>query len=271
MEKIMVVKKSGEKEPYSDQKVLHSMQRVGLPQDLRSMVLQHIKERLHPDITTVEIFSHILEFLEQRDKAASVRFNLKKSIFDLGPTGFPFERYMERVFKAMRYSTAVDVIMEGACVNHEIDILLEKNGEKSIVEAKFHSVQGNKTDVQVMLYTYARFLDVKDKNNIAKVWVVTNTKLSHDAIAYAECKGMPVIAWNYPERGNLQDFVENPHLYPVTILNSLTTDEKTKLIADKIVLTCDLLDISDQELLQKYNITQNRLKDAKSSAEMVCK
>lgn len=269
MEQVIVVKKSGAREPYSESKVIHSMKRVGVPESMHQEVLGHIRERLHPEISSAEVFSHILEYLDKADKKSSVKFNLKRALFDLGPTGFPFEKYMEKVYQSLGYTTQTDVILPGECVNHEIDILVEKDGKRMAVEAKFHNVQGNKTDIQVLLYTYARFLDIKDKNHIDAVGVVTNTKLSEDAIKYAQCKGISVIAWNYPEQGNLQDYVEQPRLYPVTILDTLTPDERKKLVENKIVITCDLLEHSDEEL-GRY-IASDRIKNAKSAADLICK
>jgi len=270
MEQVIIVKKNGERQAYSEEKIIRSMKRVGVPEALHQEVLAHIREKLHPEISSAEIFSHIVEYLEKADKKSSVRFNLKRALFDLGPTGFPFEKYMEKVYQSMGYKTQIDSILEGECVKHEIDILLEKDGKRIVIEAKFHNVQGNKTDVQVLLYTYARFLDIKEKNRIDGVRVVTNTKLSEDAIAYANCKGISVIAWNYPENGNLQDFVEQPNLYPITILDPLTPEERRQLLENNIVLTCDLLDYENEKLSREFNIIPEHLMRAKQAAEMIC-
>lgn len=271
MAQITVIKKSGEHVAFSEEKIIRSMQRVGVPFNLQPDVISHIRSRVQKDnsITTDEIFYHIREFLKNKDKKSSLRFNLRQAVFDLGPTGFPFERYIERIFRQDGYKVDVDVIMSGECVSHEIDLVVEKNGVKEIVEAKFHNQNMGKTDVQVMLYTYARYLDVKEKNGIQNVWVVTNTKLTTDAIAYASCKGMRAVAWNYPENGNLQDFVEDPKMYPVTILNSFSNEEKQRLLANNIVLASDLLNISDKELEEKYLIDKDRIVDAKESAKII--
>ncbi len=269
---ITVIKRSGEEVPFDDRRVIHSIERSGVPRELNDLVLQHIKERVQKDntITTDEIFYHIREFLVGKDKKSALRFNLRQGIFDLGPTGFPFEQYLARIFRDQGYKTEVDLTLSGQCVTHEIDILLEKSGKREIVEAKFHNQTFGKTDVQVLLYTYARFLDVRDKNKIDGVWVATNTKLTADAIAYAKCKGMKVIAWNYPESENLQDFVEKPKMYPITILTDLTGEDKRRLIDNGIVLTCDLLKVSDRELEENYLMNKNHIREAKQDASLIC-
>lgn len=270
MEKLIVVKKSGVEEEYDEEKVRHSMQRVGVPDQLQPEVLSHIKGKFKDGkMTTDDVFYHVMEYLEPRDRKSSLRFNLRQAIFELGPTGFPFEQYLAQIFRTMDYSVTTDVIMNGDCVRHEIDLVLEKENHKEIVEVKFHNHHVVKTDVQVALYTYARFLDVKDKNGVDNVWLVTNTKLSTDAIAYANCKGMPVIAWNYPEHGNLQDLVEDPQMYPITLLTSLSEQEKRRLIEKNIVFCRDLLIRSDGELADPL-IRNNSLQKAKEDAQLVC-
>lgn len=255
---INVTKMSGEKEPYSEEKVMSSMKRTGVREELRPVILEHVRKRLYPDIKTTEIYSSIREFLHDKDISASIKFNLKQAIFDLGPTGFPFEKYLSRIFEHQGYTVQVDIIMEGECIRHEVDLLLEKEGKREIVEAKFHNMQGVKTDIHVLLYTYARFLDLKDKNHLDNVWVITNTKLSGDSIEYAKCKNINVIAWSYPAEGNLQDRIENAKLYPVTILD-LSHREKKQLLDNGYTLCQDLLNIPESELMDLLEIDKERL------------
>lgn len=271
MHDVFVLKKSGEREQYSDQKVLKSLERVGLKKELEDQVVQRVHEKLRQDIPTKEISDIIRQDLRGKSKKAEIRYNLKDAIFDLGPTGFPFERYLERIFQDLGYTTSVDNIMPGECVNHEIDVLIQKDGKQSIVEAKFHNTPGVKTDVQTALYTYARFLDVKKKNNIDEVWLITNTKLTQDAIDYAVCKGIRAIGWSYPGDGNLQDVVEHPEHYPITILNDLSREEKERLLLNNIVLTCDLLETPHQDLVDKFQLNEERLSKALDDARIICK
>lgn len=270
MQDLIVVKQTGEEEPFSEDKVKRSMKRVGVPESIQPEVIKSLHEKFRDGrVTTDQIFKHVLEYLEPRDRKSSVRFNLRDAIFDLGPTGYPFEKYLGEIFKTMGYKVETGVIMRGDCVNHEIDLLIEKEGHREIVEAKFHNHHDVKTDVQTALYTYARFLDVKEKNNISNVWLITNTKLTSDAIAYSNCKGMPAIGWNYPSEGNLQDFVEGPHMYPITILTALSNQEKNRLIEKNIVLCRDLLTRKDDELSDSL-IKSESLKRAREDALLVC-
>lgn len=268
---IKVIKRDGSEVVFDDARVVRSMERVGVPKELFDRVLAHIKEKIQADntITTDEIFYHVREFLIDKDKKSALRLNLRHAIFELGPTGFPFEKYLGEIFESQGYKTQVDLIMEGECVSHEIDLLIEKDGKREIVEAKFHNQNGGKTDVQVLLYTYARFLDVKDGNKIDTVWVATNTKLTTDAITYAECKGMKALAWNYPAEENLHEFVEKPKMYPVTTLTDITIEEERRFIDNGIVLVSDLLKVSDEEFRTKYLIDEKRIPVIRESAQLI--
>ncbi|HVT01669.1 MAG TPA: restriction endonuclease [Patescibacteria group bacterium] len=268
---IIVIKRNGEEVPFDDARVIRSMERVGVPKELYDRVLQHIKEKVQADgkINTDEIFYHIREYLIDQDKKSGLKFNLRQAIFELGPTGFPFEKYLAEIFQSQGYKTKTDVIMQGECVSHEIDIVLEKDGRREIVEVKFHNQTFGKSDVQVILYTYARFLDVKERNGISAVWVATNTKLTTDAITYAECKGIKTMAWNYPEQNNLHDFVERPKMYPVTTITDLTIEEKKRFIDNGIVMAYDIMKLSDKELEEKYLIDPKRVSAIKESAKLI--
>lgn len=270
MPQLFVVKKSGEKEEYDEKKVIRSMNRVGVPEELQPEVLRHIEGQFKNNELPADIlFEQILQYLEPRDRKSSLRFNLRQAIFELGPSGFPFEQYLAQVFKEQGYKVETGLLMQGDCVKHEIDLLIEKDNNREIIEAKFHNHHVVKSDVQTALYTYARFLDVKQKNNIDNVWLITNTKLTVDAMAYCQCKGIPAIAWNYPEKDNLQDFVENPKMYPITILTSLSEQEKRRLIEKNVVLCRDLLTKSDEELSDPL-IRDESLKRAKDDAQLIC-
>lgn len=267
MSALHVIKQNGELEIYTEEKIINSMDRAGVPSSIQPEVLKYIRSQFKNGyLTTDQLFNYVSEFLQKSDKKSGLRINLRKAIFELGPTGFPFEKYLARIFQSKGYRTTVGSHIMGECVNHEIDLILEKDGVTEIAEAKFHNDFGVRTDVQVALYTYARFLDVKVKRNYSKVWLITNTKLSLDAIAYAECKGIQVLAWNYPNGHSLQNFVEDPHMYPITIIPDLTQVEKQFLIEDNIILCSDLLKLTPEEVKNFPMIKQGHLRKAMESA-----
>lgn len=240
---VQVIKATGLVEPFSEEKLRYSIHRAGIPDEIQNQVIHHIKERLYDNIPTSEIYRHITEFLVQTNKShVKAKYSLKQAIMDLGPTGYPFEDFIEEVLKQQGYATKVRTVLQGSCVSHEIDILAEKDGKAIAVEAKFHNGSGTRTDVHVALYTHARFNDVKVRNYIQESWVITNTKATVDAMNYASCVGMKIISWNYPEGDSLRDMVEKAKLTPLTTLTSLSDAQKQILMQNHIVLCKEIID-----------------------------
>lgn len=236
-----VLKASGQKEQFSEKKLRLSVQRAGIPKDLWENVVTHVKSKLYENIPTSEIYKHIIEFLENSSHPyARTKYSLKQGIMDLGPTGYPFEDYVSEVLKMEGYTTKVRQILQGKCITHEIDIVTQKNNVSAMVECKFHNRPGTHSQVHVSLYTKARYDDIKEKNNLTEAWLITNTKITSDALNYCLCSNMKVISWNYPEIGSLRDLIEKHKLHPITALANLSQNQKQILAQNHIVLAKDI-------------------------------
>lgn len=236
-----VLKASGQAEAFNENKLRSSIQRAGIPPLLVENVVIHIKSKLYENIPTREIYKHIIEFLGNSTTPFSkARYSLKQAIMDLGPTGYPFEDYISEILKLEGYKTLVRQTLYGKCIGHEIDVVAEKDNFKSMIECKFHNMPGTKSQVHVSLYTKARFDDTKEKNNLSDAWLITNTKITQDALNYAICAKMKVISWDYPERGSFRDLIEKHKLYPVTVLTNLSQNQKQQLAENHIVLAKDV-------------------------------
>lgn len=236
-----VLKASGKKELFNEEKLRLSIQRAGIPKDLWENVVTHVKSKLYDQIPTREIYKHVTEFLENSSYPFSrAKYSLKQAIMDLGPTGYPFEDYISEILKLEGYRTMVRQTLQGICISHEIDIVAEKNNIKSMVECKFHNSPGTHSQVHVSLYTKARFDDIKEKNTLSEVWLITNTKITSDALSYALCSNMKVISWDYPQQGSLRDIIEKHKLHPITALANLSQNQKQILAQNHVVLAKDV-------------------------------
>ncbi len=269
---ITIVKASGEKQPFSEEKLLHSIRRSGIPEALFNDVINHIKSRLHENMTTAEIYYHIGEFLGQSPHPyTKARYSLKQAIMELGPTGYPFENFLADILEHMQYKTKLRTMVSGRCVTHEIDVIAEKHTvipNKIMIEAKFHNQVGIHTNIHVALYTKARFDDVKDKNGFTEAWLVTNTKASVDAIAYANCVRMNLVSWSYPEGDSLRDWVERYHMYPITVLTTLSSSQKQQLLEKGIILAEDICKNHNQ--LKMLNLPKHKVEEIIKEVEFVC-
>jgi len=247
---IYVTKANGHKEPFSEAKLRLSMKHAGVPDKLHDEAVSHIKALLYPDIPTGEVYKRILEYLGRSSYPyIGSRYSLKKAIMELGPTGYPFEKFVAAILRFHGYKVKTNEIINGLCISHEVDVIGEKDATKIMIECKFHNNIGSHTDVKVAMYVMARYQDITvgmvSRNNtyrFKEVWLVTNTKCSQDAITYAQCMGMKIVSWGYPEKGNLQELIESNNLHPVTCLNSISTREKKILLDNNVVLAHDLIE-----------------------------
>lgn len=254
---IKVLKASGEYESYDEGKVRNSLKRAGAGSQLIDKIVNNLQDKLYDGIPTSKIYSYVFKILKESKSYLVSKYNLKRAIMELGPSGYPFEGFIAGVLQAYGYKTVVNKIVKGQCIDHEIDVVLQKDNKQFACECKFHNRLGTKTDVKEALYTYARFLDIK-KSNFEQSWLVTNTKLTTNVKKYANCVGLKVISWDYPADFSLRFLIEKSNLHPVTCLDSLSRNEKEKLLEQNFVFCHDLLK------KKIFVLSQNKLKEAKS-------
>lgn len=233
---INVIKANGEVQPFSEEQVISSLKRVGASDELAKKIIEQIRPYLYQNIPTFEIYSAVMKILKKEQKAMAGIYNLKKALMDLGPTGYPFEKYIAAVLQATGHKAETNQIVSGKCVSHEVDVVAQ-NDKKYMIECKFHGIPGGRTDVKVALYTYARFLDVKDKGKFDIPWLITNTKVTQEVKTYALCVGMKVTAWDYPEGESLNEMIDKSGLHPITSSIKLSEIQKRDLI-DKGIVFC---------------------------------
>jgi predicted RecB family endonuclease len=264
--KMYVTKASGEKEEFDVEKVRLTCLRAGASKQLADKIAEEVEAKTYDGITTKEILHLTLKLLEEEPEAA-IKYDLKRAIMALGPTGFPFEEFMAEVLKNYGYETKVGEIVKGKCVSHEIDIIAEKEGVRYLVECKYHNALGTRTDLEVVMYTYARFLDLGKKFNQA--WLVCNTKCTAEAEQYGKCVGVKVTSWRYPGRESLEEMVETKRLYPITILRSVTGPIRERLFRARVMLARDLLEQKIEDLERKTGLPQRILDEIKDEARKI--
>lgn len=273
---ISILKMSGEKADFNESKLRSSLERSGASDLVIRQVIDKVKASLYDGITTKEIYKKAFGLLRKISRPTAARYKLKKAIMELGPTGFPFERFVGKILSAEGYRTQVGVILKGDCVKHEVDVIAEKDNQHFMVECKFHSDQGRFCDVKIPLYIHSRFLDVEKawkkqdghENKFHQGWVVTNTRFTTDAIQYGTCAGLMLLSWDFPKKGSLKERIDSAGLHPLTCLTTLTKFEKQKLLERDKVLCMELCD--NPELLKSIGINENRHKKILNEAHGLC-
>jgi hypothetical protein len=272
---IIVTKVSGLQDIYSAEKLRRSLAKSGASAEMVDDIVGEIESKLYNGIPTKKIYKMAFGLLKKYSRSHAGRYNLKRAIMALGPSGYPFEQYIGAIFNWQGYKTKVKLFLEGLCVTHEIDVLAENEEHALLIECKYHNNQGIVSDVKVPLYIHSRYRDVQYRWNekTAKKplegWVVTNTKFSADAVKYGTCAGLHLLGWNYPEQKSLSDLLDESRLYPVTCLTSLTGKEKESILEAGIVLCRDL--VKHEELLRHTGISQSRIPKVLNEIKELCK
>lgn len=67
---------------------------------------------------------------ERNEQALAIRYDLKRALMELGPSGYPFEKLISDLLRKFGYRTKTNLTLQGKCVSHEIDVIAEKDGKK---------------------------------------------------------------------------------------------------------------------------------------------
>ncbi|MBK8501139.1 MAG: restriction endonuclease [Saprospiraceae bacterium] len=265
MNNILIEKRSGEKERFSSVKLKLSLQRSGATDEQIDAIIKEIEPFLYNGITSKKIYKKAFSLLKGFNRTSASKYSLKKALFDLGPTGYPFEQLISALLKHHGYATKVGIVIDGECVTHEIDVLAKKDNNVYAIECKYHSKSDFVSNVKTPLYINSRFLDIQKKWNdnpknqtyLKQGWLVTNTKFTDDAISYANCIGLKLMSWDYPEGNGLGANIDACCLYPITVLTTITKREKEKIIKNDVILIKELFEAPN--ILKKIRISPDRI------------
>lgn len=273
--KIRITKADGSLEYFKVEKLRRSLRRAGATPEEINKIVKKIGDELYEGIKTQEIYRRAFLLLREKQQPAATRYSLRRALFSLGPTGFPFEKFLGKLFEKEGYETRTGVILQGHCAPHEIDIAAFNDNHSFVGEAKFHARPGIKTDLQVAMYSQARLLDLREEKickesvcGIKEFWLITNTKFTSTAEKYGECVGLKMLSWDYPRRDNLHDRIQRLKIYPITVLQSLTMSQITILINREIIICADL--VNNPSALRHLNLSQTKREQIIEEASEVC-
>ncbi len=272
-----ITKSSGERTRFSFEKLQRSLKHSGANDELINEIIHRVGEELYPGITTREIHNRAYALLKKKKSLFASKYKLKKAIYELGPTGFPFERFISGILYYSGYDTKVGEVLQGTCVSHEIDVLAIKNGTLNVIECKFHGEDGLNCNVKVPLYIHSRYNDVKAPLESKKDspydetlgWVVTNTRFTEDALQYGKCAGLYLLSWDHPNGNGIKDRIDRLGLYPITVSTLLSGREKHFLLNRNVVLCKQL--VQEHFYLDHLGVSNGRKTRILNEMESLCK
>lgn len=272
---IHVTKADGSTEFFKIEKLRRSLRRAGAAPAEVDSIVDTVTGEIYDGIYTQEIYKRAFALLRATAATAAARYSLRRALFGLGPSGFPFEKFLGRLFESEGYSVRTGIILEGKCAPHEIDIAAFNDHHSFVGEAKFHSRPGTKTDLQVAMYSYARLLDLREQKicqedfcGVKEFWLITNTKFTTTAEKYGQCAGLNLLSWDFPRHNNLHDRISKAGLYPITVLPNLSGAQAASLMSRGIILCEELL--QKPEALSYLHLSASKRADLLSAASAVC-
>jgi hypothetical protein len=273
---ILVTKASGEKEAFATAKLERSLINSGASHDLVKEILADIMVWIYDGVTTRKIYSRAFALLHRSQALAALRYKLKQAIMELGPTGYPFEKLVGRIFEKQGYAVSVGQILEGHCITHEVDVIATGKDTQCLVECKYSQDQGKQVSIQVPLYVRSRMDDIIRKRQEMPEyhgykfigWVATNTRFTMDSIQYGKCSGLQLLGWDYPAGNGLKELIEREKIYPVTVLHQLTRKEKLDLLNLGIV-TCSQLNL-DRKVIDDFALSNKKLRALLQELDDIC-
>ena len=273
--KVFIVKSDGTREEFDSRKLETSLRKAGASPDVTLRIANHITREIEDGMSTSAIYHHAFEQLRKFERPAAGRYSLKRAIADLGPSGFPFEKFVAELFKARGFETLTDQMVDGKCTSHEMDVIAWNENKLIMAEAKFHNEIGIKSDLKVALYIKARFDDLRSQKfmfgkerALDEGLLITNTNFTTKAIEYCECAGVRLIGWNYPKVGNLHNLIEDEQLHPITCLSTLSPLEKKGLLEKGVVLCRSVR--GDGQVLKDAGLSEKSIANAVEESKLLC-
>lgn len=263
-----ILKSNGESEPFSPGKLRSSLQRAGASREQIAEVVRTVRARLRDGMSTKQLYRIAFQTLRRittRDEPVAARYSLKRAIMALGPSGYPFERFVGALFEKEGLPTQCSVLLQGRYVSHEVDVVAGRGKRRQLCECKFRANSDGKVDVKIAMYVYARATDLRGiPRGYDKFWLVTNGRFTSDAISYGEGMGLVLVGWNHPQNDGLAQRIERSGIHPVTALSALSNADKATLLRKGIVL-CSQLTAKDASELARF-VGRPKLEKALSEA-----
>jgi hypothetical protein len=246
----VIVKADGTTEHFDEERLVMSLERAGAGIHTARKIARTVASTVIPGTPSHDIYTRAFSLLRKEERPVAARYALRRALLELGPTGHPFEDFIAHLFTKEGWQVEKRKMIRGKCVQHEVDFYATRPGQNVFLaaELKYHNDPGYKTDLKVALYVKSRFDDIFDCDPTVRTCpidrglLVTNTKFTSEAIAYAECSGVELLGWGYPVNDTLFTHMSRVKVYPVTALTSFSRAEKNILINEGVIAVDEIIE-----------------------------
>ncbi len=268
-----IIKSDGTSEIFSPERLTTSLERSGASELVAKRIAGMITETVAPGTSSKEIYTRAFSLLRKETRPVAARYALRRALLELGPSGHPFEDFISHLYRTEGWRVETRKIIKGKCVSHEVDLYASHNERNEFLaaELKYHNDPGYKTDLKVALYVKSRFDDIFACDAsvrscpIDRGILVTNTKFTSEAIAYAECSGVELLGWGYPADNSLFMRMNKAKVYPVTSLTGLSRAEKSLLIERGVIAVDEIM--KNRRSLDALHLSSERVGELLAEAD----
>ncbi len=272
---VNVRKADGTLQPFNREKVLKTCRRLRLSDTEANEVVAEIEQKIFEGITTKRIMDMIFEHGQRHKPHLGHIIDLREAIAMMRPKP-DFEKFVALLLDHDGYRTVTNKILQGKCIDHEIDVIANRGSEVLYVEVKHHTQFHTFTGLDTFFEVNSAFQDLVEgylahahQYGFTKPMLVLNTKISDHAKRYAACRGIGAIGWKIPEHAGIEHYIDQKLLYPITIIKDLDTGTLGKLGDSGIYTLKQLAEADQREISRTANIDANMLRDLVERANAI--
>jgi hypothetical protein len=266
---IRVKKADGSLQLFDREKVVRTCFRMGANKQTADKVAEKIERRLYDGISSAKILQMIFQFMRRHKPIVDNIFDLRKGL-SLMTSKPEFEVFVQALLARSGFEVSPNRLLNGKCVEHEVDAIARKDGVTFFVEAKHHSRYHTPTGLDESRIARAVLEDVvegfalgKSDLKIDRAMIVTNTRYSSQALQYGACRNILQIGWSSPKNQGLQSLISGRNLFPLSCLRGLSVDLRLKLALSGIVLFEQLIEEDTGSLSRKTDLPLGFLRNIK--------
>jgi len=268
-----IIKADGTSETFDPLRLVASLKRAGAGEHTAERIADTITRTVTRGASSREVYTRAFTLLRKEARPIAARYAVRRALLELGPSGHPFEDFISHLYRAEGWEVETRKIIKGKCVSHEVDFYAshKDQGEHLAAELKYHNDPGYKTDLKVALYVKSRFDDIFSCDSTARNCpiergvLVTNTKFTTEAIAYAECSGVELLGWGYPMGKSLFMRMSAARVYPITALTGLSRAEKRMLIEHGVIAVDQI--VRDRRALNALHLSAEHVGELLAEAD----
>lgn len=268
-----IIKADGSSEIFDPARLIVSLERSGAGAYAAERIAHIITSTVTPGSSSREVYTRAFALLRKEARPVAARYALRAALMELGPTGHPFEDFISHLYRAEGWQVETRKMIKGNCVTHEVDLYASHPEQNMFLaaELKYHNDPSYKTDLKVALYVKSRFDDIFNCDPAARACpidrglLVTNTKFTSEAIAYAECSGVELLGWGYPTNNNLFMRMSHAKVYPITTLTGLSRAERRLLIEHGVIAVDEI--VQDRRQLDILHLSSSRVGELLAEAD----